>query len=214
MGSGTFRLLLIAICFTAAAVTGYVALQVSSERPERLAGPLEMTIGAVRLRVDPAFLPSAGRSSADLELLTAFPDMRPAGAAVNNSKPIQADTLVVFRIGAQDLMVDPAERPAKLYARFLSQETWSHPGGLIMRRFEAGSPYDKEDLYLAPPEGRLFSARCMAPPPTPDGLPNTCVSDFRVGGLDVQMRFSPELLSSWELLVDRGRALVASMIRQ
>ena len=213
MGSGSFRLLLIAGCFTVAVATLYVALQLGMDKPASLTGPLEAVVGTMRLRVDPAYLPATGRSSAELELLTAFPDLRPAGASVKAAVPMAAETQVVFRISPQDATVDPAERPTKLYARFLSQQSWSHPGGLLMRRFEAGSPYEKEDLYLAPPEGRLFSARCMAPPQTPDGLPNTCVSDFRVAGLDVQMRFSPELLSSWELLTERGRALITSMVR-
>ena len=86
MGSGSFRLLLIGICFTAAVVTLYVALQLGIDTPARLTGPLEATVGSVRLRVDPAYLPAAGRSSADLELLTGFPDLRPAGAAVKTAR--------------------------------------------------------------------------------------------------------------------------------
>ena len=101
----------------------------------------------------------------------------------------------------------------KLYARFLEQTAWNNPGGLIMRRFEKGSPYEREDLYLAPPEGRIFAARCMRPSQPPDGLPNTCITEFRLRGLDAQLRFVPDLLPEWERLMDGARGLIESLAR-
>ena len=175
---------------------------------------METTVGGVRLRFDPAYLPDAGsRSSAQLELVTVFPELRPMPKPTKAVPVPASEAIIVFRIEPQDATIDPSERPTKLYARFLKTESWSHPGGLIMRRFETGSPYEREDLYLAPPEGRRFAARCQAPPSKPDGLPDTCLWDFRLSGLDVQMRFAPDLLASWELLAERGRGLMTSLIR-
>ena len=82
-----------------------------------------------------------------------------------------------------------------------------------MRRFEAGSPYDREELYIAPPEGRTFYARCMRPIQPPDGLPESCISEFRQGGLDIRVRFNPELLPHWSQLTEGVRGLVRSLQR-
>ncbi len=63
---------------------------------------------------------------------------------------------------------------------------------------------------MAPPEGRVFAARCTRPMQPPDGLPNTCLSEMRFNGLDVRLRFSPNLLETgngW------WRAFAASSIR-
>mgnify|MGYP003350395993 CR=1 FL=1 len=119
----------------------------------------------------------------------------------------------VLALQASDRSVDPSERMEKLYGRFLERDVWTHPGGLFMRRFENASPYEREDLYFAPPEGRRFAARCVRPAQPPDGLPNMCVSEFRQRGLDAQIRFSPDLLPDWERLHEGSRALIEQMAR-
>ena len=43
--------------------------------------------------------------------------------------------------------------------------------------------------------------------------PNTCLYDFRVGDLDVQMRFSAALLSEWEKLNAGARGLIETARR-
>lgn len=116
-------------------------------------------------------------------------------------------------IREQDGSLDPAERLPRLYARFLVAEAGSHPGGLIVRRFEAGSPYQHEELFLAPPEGRLFTARCLRPRQPHDGLPNTCIAQIRMAGLDVRLRFSPTQLENWETLMSGVRGLIQSQLR-
>ena len=174
----------------------------------------EAHLGKVRLRYEPRYArPSDSWSShADdhLELVAAMPDFTPAGDAIARLPP---ETLVFLTLEPAGATLDPSERPTRLYARFLDTEVWSHPGGLIMRRFVPDSPYVNEDLYMAPPEGSAFFARCMRPAPIPDGLPNNCISEMRVAGLDIQMRFSPEQLASWERMVAGARLLVGAPYR-
>lgn len=101
---------------------------------------------------------------------------------------------------------DPGERAATLYARFLSPVTQDGPEGLVRRQFEAGSPYDFEELYLAPPDGRRFYARCLKPPVS---APNeACLSMFRAGGFDVELRYPASLLGEWDELYDRARKFI------
>lgn len=104
----------------------------------------------------------------------------------------------------------PAERTTRLYSRFLQADQWNHPGGLIKRRFEKDSPYQHEDLYMTPPEGRRFAARCRRPKTPPDALPSICLADLRFNGIDIRMRFSASLLPEWEKLYSGTRGLVNS----
>jgi hypothetical protein len=172
----------------------------------------DTAIGGTRLRVHAAYLrPGAtpGPSADRVDLVLRFPDFAPAGAA----PPRDPAAFFVLALQASDRSVDPSERMEKLYGRFLERDVWTHPGGLFMRRFENASPYEREDLYFAPPEGRRFAARCVRPAQPPDGLPNMCVSEFRQRGLDAQIRFSPDLLPDWERLHEGSRALIEQMAR-
>jgi hypothetical protein len=108
--------------------------------------------------------------------------------------------------------LDPQERPSKLYARFLTPEALEGPGGLVLRQFEAESPYESEELLLSPPDGRAFFARC---PKAQIGAPGEeCLSLFRDGVIDVELRYPRELLEHWETLFDGARDLLARMRRR
>ena len=175
-----------------------------------LAGPPRETwIGETRLAVPPAYarLPigRAGGVQEQLALAATFPGFE---APRDGAPP-----LVFLTLAASDRTVDPADRPATLYARFLEEERVERPDGLLMRRFQAGSPYEFEDLYIAPPEGRAFAARCTRPREKPDGLAETCLTDLRIGALDAQLRYAPDLLPQWDALMTGARALIEGMKR-
>jgi hypothetical protein len=152
-----------------------------------------------------------------LDLAAFFPDFTPAGAA--NDIDAQTDLaeryqkLVFVTVRPADSELDPAERPSKLYARFLEPDQWSHPGGLVASAFQAGSPFEGQELYFAAPEGRAFAARCRRSDQTRT-TPNSCTYDFRVDGLDIELRFSAALLSEWEKLSAGARGLIEAARRQ
>ena len=181
----------------------------------------EVIIGQTRLVFAPDYArfaaARAGGHFERLDLAASFPDFAPAGVITGASPALdiraRAEHTLFVTLTPADTAVSAADRPVKLYARFLEKEEWSHPGGLVMRRFSAGSPFDNEDLYMAPPEGRLFSARCMRPATSPDGLPDTCIHEFEFNRLNVQLRFSPALLAEWETLSEGARRLVEGMGR-
>lgn len=139
-----------------------------------------------------------------LDLAARFPGFLPAGGDFL-TKP---ESILFLDIEAAADGVAPEDRMARLYARFLDNEPWSNPGGLVMRRFTQDSPYTGEDLYYAPPEGRFFAARCTRPPQPPDGAPESCLYDLREGALDVHLRFQPALLPEWEAISGGTRALL------
>ncbi|HEY8579009.1 MAG TPA: hypothetical protein VIL72_03930, partial [Beijerinckiaceae bacterium] len=110
-----------------------------------------------------------------------------------------------------DATLDPAERFEKLYARFLQAEAPSPAPGLTLRRFEAGSPYENEELFFNPPEGRLFAARCLR---TAEGEPpGQCLADLRVGRVDVRLRFARRWLAAWDRMTAAVTERVAGYAR-
>lgn len=184
-------------------------------------GPAVAEIGPVTLVYPPAYArfgPGRGGGVLDrLELAFSFPDLRAAGdaaSALPSDQSVEpgARRLVFLTVRKEDETADPAERTSKIYARFLESDVWQEDAGLVMRRFETGSPYEREELHFVPPEGRIFAARCMRPTQPPSDLPSTCLAALRLNGLDVDVRFSPTLLPHWEALSDGVRRLVASFI--
>jgi hypothetical protein len=195
----------------------YVLLPQSfSGAPARM---VEVSVGPALLRLDPSYLrrpeDREGGRLGELVIAANFDSFRPA-PPIGPLRPgmMQADpNLIVMTVRPSDPALDPADRTAKLYARFLESDTWSNPGGLVMRRFTKSSPYASEELYIAPPEGRQFAARCMRPVQPHDGLPDTCIAETRVQNLDVNIRFSPDLLVDWDKLLRGVQGLVLSMER-
>ena len=195
---------LIALLFTfAVAAAAYLWLA----RGESGADVVEAELAGVKFAYARAYArddsTAAGGVSDRLSFVASFPKFAPLAARD------RAAAAVTLTVTASDDGLDPAERPSKLYARFLAAEATTGPGGLVLRRFEANSPYDFEALYIAPPDGRNFFARC--PKVASNDVPNQCLSVFRRGAHDVELRFSPDLLEHWDELSGGARALLARM---
>ncbi len=176
-------------------------------------------VGAARLTLPSGYFRPQSRGGGALDQLALaafFPDFAPAGEVSDVSRDTNLadrfEKLVFITIRPSDSGLDPADRPAKLYARFLEPDGWSHPGGLVARAFQAGSPFEGQELYFVAPEGRDFAARCRLPNQT-QKTPNSCIYDFRLGDLDVEMRFSAALLSEWEKLNAGARGLIETARR-
>ncbi len=204
----------LALCFVFAAI-GYLALapdETSDRRVETYIGDVRLTIPSAYFRFEHAL---SGGKLPEIDLAADAKTFRPAKLLrkFRTDGPDPLAQTVFLTIMPPEGKLQPAERTTRLYGRFLQADGWSHPGGLIMRRFVDGSPYEHEDLYMAPPEGRVFAARCTRPRKTPDGLPNTCIAEVRIDGVDVRARFSPDLLSEWEHLLAGIRGLLQSFRR-
>lgn len=172
------------------------------------------TVGATTFILPSGYFRPDSRGGGRLEKLSLaafFPDFTPAGdlkdIAGATDLAERRDKLVFVTIGQADSTLDPADRPVKLYARFLDPNEWTQPGGLIARGFLPGSPFEGEELYFAAPEGREFAARC-GKPDQHRATANFCIDDFRLGELNVELRFSPNLLFEWEKLLAGARGLI------
>lgn len=159
------------------------------------------------LDVPDSYLRTPGQqegASTRLNLVMVHPDMRarrperrvqPGAGAPDNE-----DDLLFVAITRGDGAPDPADRPQDLYAHFVEPDAWQNPGGLVMRRFRAGSPYADQELYVVPPDGRAFTALCRKGETEVRALGEACLWRFRLQGADIEVRFSPALLPSWEVL--------------
>lgn len=148
---------------------------------------------------------AAGGLSDRLAFIASFPGFAPPRPDQRDAAPI------MLTLTPRDDGLDPQERPAKLYARFLTPETFRGPGGLVLRLFEDSSPYSSEELLVAPPDGRAFFARCPRPQLGAPG--EGCLSMFRMGAIDVELRYPAAYLDRWDALYDGARALLALMQR-
>jgi hypothetical protein len=148
-----------------------------------------------------------------IDLVALAPDFAP-GAADPRNLPAAGETdangrnQIFLSIGPapNDDERAPSVAPAERYGPFLAAEAQVTRGGLLRRRFEDDSPFAGEDLYLSAPDGEEFSARCERPKIPSDGLPNTCVSEFRIENLAIEARFDPVWLGDWRQL--RANALL------
>lgn len=186
---------------------------------EALPSTRQAFVGAARFTLLSGYLRPSSRDGGRLDrldLAAFFPDFAPAGDVgdVNGATDLaeRFETLVFITIKPEDSDLDPADRPAKLYARFFETDEWSHPGGLLARAFQDGSPFEGQELYFVAPEGRDFAARCGRPDSSRK-TPNACVYDFRLDGLDVELRFSAAILSEWQRLNAGARGLIEAARR-
>lgn len=214
-GSPALVMGLVALALTCAAAV-IVASALRAQEPPHL---VVVTLGADRLTLLSTYLrPNSRQGGATnaLDLAAFLPDFSPAGDVSDiNARTDLAERFartVFVTARPADSGLDPAERPAKLYQRFLAANSWSHPGGLIARAFVAGSPFEGDELYYVEPDGREFAARCRRPDPTRK-TPNTCTYDLRLGDLDVEMRFSAARLADWSSLKAGVRGLIEAARR-
>jgi hypothetical protein len=180
-----------------------------------------ISIGPLRLNVPGAYLRGGHliRSGAveRVDVVARFPEMSAAGLPPASTTEIaqqNAMTMVFIAVIRSDGGLDPADRPQEIYGRFLEPDTWQNPGGLVLRRFEPKSPYADEELFLAPPDGRAFSARCRRAEAQAAVVGETCLWRYRLNEQDVQVRFSPELLPQWEQMTEGVRRLIQGWVAQ
>ena len=191
-------------------LAGSTALLVHALRPKP-PYPVLSQVGQARLEVPSPLLRVVGQRRGGvqprLDLAVAWPSLGPV-------PPAPALAGATARLGPVILVsiaapADPAEpRSAVVHARFLEPTAATVAGGLIQRRFRAGSPYAGEELYIAPPDGERFSARCETRTRQAEGLPDLCIAELRRGDLALLLRFEPTLLEHWESITSRLGTLV------
>jgi hypothetical protein len=176
---------------------------------------LDMSVGITKLRVPEQYIRDTEQrdngASSRIHIAVTWPDFTPL-AAPNSLLTPQAPSHIIFvTLEAADDTINPAQRPSVLYSRFLTTDVNEGVSQLVTRIFKAGTPYAGEVLHIAPPNGELFSARCQIVK-VPEARSEHCLWQLRIDKLDVQVRFSEELLADWEALSERTKELLAAII--
>lgn len=161
--------------------------------------PIEIARALIR---DPA--QSAGGRLDRVDLMVQAADFTPMPrmSAKEPRRPMPDGVSIL--LSAAGSTPDPAELFQNVYARFLARETWSNPGGLAMRRFRSGTPYEDRELYLGAGGKRVFIALC---PLDNHREVEPCTSVLRQDGLDIELRFHARLLPEWRRLTASALAL-------
>jgi hypothetical protein len=123
----------------------------------------------------------------------------------------QSRARLLITLSPPDKVNEPATQ-LSVYARFLTATVWSNPGGLVVRGFRKGSPYEGDELFVSVPDGRGFAARCPVETAA-DGLDELCRVTFRHRGLDVNIRFPRAIIADWELMLGGVRRVVDGLMR-
>ena len=145
---------------------------------------------------------SAERLVGMARLRLAWPDLGPAHP--------QDKRRLLITLSPPDKVNEPARQLAT-YARFLTATVWSNPGGLVVRGFRKGSPFEGDEFYVSVPDGRGFAARC--PVDTGSNLDEPCRVTFQHRGMDVNIRFPRAIIADWAVMLGGVRRTLDGLIR-
>lgn len=181
---------------------------------ERIEGESRVELGGLELTVPRRFIRDrsqiAGGRLDRLDLAFAIADFSalPAPSAKAPRRPLP-DRLTLTLTPLPRNGVDASGQLQTIYARFFTGETWVNAGGLIMRRFRPGTPYEDRQLYLGAGPRGAFIALCPV-----TGGSELCTATIRQGGLEAELRFDAAYLDQWRRLSEDAAAIVAALVVQ
>lgn len=199
------RTLLILVVFCLALAANAALLLRGAQAPSPVTGIVQTELGGTSLHIPRALLrdPSLPETALGkrIELAIGLADWQPLPVATPqdiSAEPPDRLSLILTPSGSG---AGPAEHFQQVAARFLTSETWSNPGGLILRRFRAGSAYEDREIYIGAGAGKLFIAFCPREVVLPAIEP--CAAQIRQDGVDLELRFDRKYLPEWRQLLSR-----------
>ncbi len=202
-----------------AILLGNMALTAQSTDQNRPRPKVSFALATHILRIEQDYIfkmPAKARADQDeIHLIAQFPDFRPPGS-FNADKANRQNTVMITLKPMDESrgFIAPEDRPSRLYARYLKPEIKALENGLLQRQFEKSSPYESEDLYIAPPDGRDFYARCSRTANQADKINNNCFTEIRLSGLEIRILYAPELLGQWQALGEGVRSLITQALKE
>jgi hypothetical protein len=189
------------LCILAAAAFWAHALVATEERTEP--DTVAVTLGERQLTLQRAWLLGAA-AQGDRKRIS----LRMPLSSLVSHDLVDPGASIALVFVTSDASLPPSERVKQLYSRFLSSEATPAAGGLIRRQFRAGTPYEGETLFLSPPEGRAFAARCQSG--EFGSMELTCFAEIRHAGYDIQIQLARRDLALWERIVSRVKQIPAA----
>ncbi len=171
-------------------------------RPEAPDAPsLPITVGTVTFNAPPAAIRFKMQRRAGpqprIDLVFMWPSLEPPGpaSALTLADAPKVTERIFLTIAGSGSTLPPAERLKAIYPRYLAPDPVVSIGGLHVRPFRAGTPYQGEDLVLDPAMPERLLMRCTQPQPR---MPGTCLHERRIGDADIVVRFPRDWLVDWQ----------------
>lgn len=206
--------LVLALALLGTALGANAALLLRADgSPEPLTGTVDVTLSDTRITVPRALIRDRAQMAGgrldrlDLAVTTADFAAVPQPSAREPNQPMP-EHLVLMLTATHAANPDAMELFQTVYARFLGRETWSNPGGLVMRRFRQGTPYEDRELYIGAGGRRIFIALC---PQDAHRDIEPCTALLRQDGLDAELRFNAHQLPEWRRITASSLALMAGL---
>lgn len=222
------RLVLALALFGTALGANAALLLRSDPAAEVLSGSVEISLSNRKITVPRALIRDraqmAGGRLDRLDLAMGIPDFSPIPqpSARDPNQPMPDRLSLVLRATSADTP-DAMTLFQTVYARFLARETWSNPGGLVMRRFRQGTPYEDRELYIGAGGRQIFIALCPQERASASEQPQAsapqvslrdiepCTMLLRQGGLDAEVRFNARHLPEWRKLTAASLDLMTKL---
>ena len=175
---------------------------------------LPITIGGVGFNIPPAAIrfrmQRRAGAQARVDLVFLWPSLQPPGAvaAVSPADAPQAAERIFITIAGSDGTLPPGERLKSIYPRYVVAGPSVDMGGLQVRQFRSGTPYQGEDLIYDPAAPERLLMRCSQSfGPTP----GTCLHERRFSTADITVRFPREWLTDWRAVAGGVDRLIARL---
>jgi hypothetical protein len=161
---------------------------------------LPITVAGIAFNVPPAAIRfkmqrrAGPQSRVDLAFL--WPSLEPPlpTTAVTPADAPKITERIFVTIAGSDGTLPPGDRLKSIYPRYVATGPAVDMGGLQVRAFKSGTPYQGEDLIYDPAAPERLLMRCTQ---TFAGTPGTCLHERRVGSADITVRFPRDWLTDW-----------------
>jgi hypothetical protein len=175
---------------------------------------LPITIGGMGFNVPPAAIrfkmQRRAGPQARVDLVFLWPRLEPPTpvTAVALADAPKVTERIFVTIAGSDNTLPPAERLKAIYPRYVVPGPAIDMGGLQVRAFRSGTPYQGEDLIYDPATPARLLMRCTQ---SFAATPGTCLHERRLGSADVTVRFPRDWLSDWRGTADGIDRLIAKL---
>ncbi len=201
--------ILVLLAAAAAAFVSYVLWPTWPSTPTPLDAPaIPVTVAGVLFDVPPAAIRAAVQRHPGqqdrIDLAFDWPSLtRPKAAAAE-----RADERLFVTIAGLGTVLPPLERLRTIYPRYVEAQAKAGQYGLAILPFQAGTPYEGEDLVYVGTNPEQFFARCTRPVRS---VPGTCIHERALDGAEITMRFPRDWLTDWRKVADGFDRLTAQL---
>lgn len=204
---------IVAVVALAGAPIAYMLWPQSKPVPQD-APSLPIAIAGVNFNVPPAAIrfkmQRRAGPQARVDLAFLWPSLEPPtpSTAITPGEAPKVTERIFVTIAGSDGTIAPHDRLKSIYPRYLVAGPAIDMGGLQVRAFKSGTPYQGEDLIHDPVAPERLLMRCTQ---SVASTPGTCLHERRLGSADVTVRFPRDWLTDWRATAAGIDSLIAKL---